>query len=132
MDRNDVHISGRVSGVPEEHVMPGGNAMVKWRVSVRRRGRPRRGHPVDVVPCVTFDPAVAAVARELGVGDVIELSGMLRCRVWGPARAKVWDYQVEAASVRRIVALAESPDGSEPGPPAVTAPRPISHPVATR
>ncbi|MER6580065.1 single-stranded DNA-binding protein [Nonomuraea sp. NPDC001023] len=103
MDRNEVVLVGRLSAAVEEYAMPSGDMATKWRVIVRRRRRHRRGAALtDSIPCVTFDPEVAQIVRGLKPRDFIEVTGAFRCRVFGPAAAKIWRYEVEVGAVRPV------------------------------
>ncbi|MFI7108022.1 single-stranded DNA-binding protein [Nonomuraea sp. NPDC050227] len=103
MDRNEVVLVGRLSAAVEEYAMPSGDMATKWRVIVRRRRRHRRGPALtDSIPCVTFDPEVAEIVRGLEPRNFIEVTGAFRCRVFGPAAAKIWRYEVEVSAVRPV------------------------------
>lgn len=117
MDRNEVLLVGRLSAVVEEHPMPSGDTVTKWRIIVRRRRADRRGGTVtDSVPCVTFDRETAAVLRSLKPRDYVEVTGAFRCRVFGPAGAKIWRYEVEVSTAKPVdvAALPEPEDGDHP------------------
>ncbi|WP_043628238.1 single-stranded DNA-binding protein [Nonomuraea candida] len=110
MDRNEVLLVGRLSAPVEDHPMPSGDTVTKWRIIVRRR-RHRRGAALsDSVPCVTFNPETAAVLRGLKPHDYIEVTGAFRCRVFGPTAAKMWRYEVEVSSARPYEAALTKPD----------------------
>jgi single-strand DNA-binding protein len=111
MDRNEVVLVGRLSAAPEEYPLPSGDTATKWRVIVRRRRRHGRGGTLtDSVPCVTFDAETAAIVRGLKPREFIEVTGAFRCRVFGPTAAKIWRYEVEAASVKPVEAQLPQPD----------------------
>jgi single-stranded DNA-binding protein len=116
VDRNEVLLVGRLSAAVEEHPLPSGDTVTKWRIIVRRRRPHRRGGTLtDSVPCVTFNRETAAVLRGLKPRDYIEATGSFRCRVFGPAGAKIWKYEVEVSTVKPVdaTALAE-PEGDHP------------------
>lgn len=102
MDRNEVLLVGRLSAAAEDKTLPGGDVLTKWRLIVRRR-RHRRGSTVyDSLPCVTFDPAVAAVIHGLKPREPLQVSGSLRLRVYGPTTAKVFNYEVEVEAASSV------------------------------
>ncbi|MFI6603143.1 single-stranded DNA-binding protein [Nonomuraea sp. NPDC050536] len=102
MDRNEVLLVGRLSAAAEDKTLPGGDVLTKWRLIVRRR-RHRRGSTVyDSLPCVTFDPVVAAVVHGLRPRDPLQVSGSLRLRVYGPTTAKVFNYEVEVEAASSV------------------------------
>jgi single-strand DNA-binding protein len=113
VDRNEVLLVGRLSAAVEEHPMPSGDTVTKWRVIVRRSRPHRRGGTLtDSVPCVTFDRQAAAVLRSLKPRDYVEVTGTFRCRVFGPPGAKIWKYEVEVSAARPVemAAIPESED----------------------
>ncbi|WP_346114764.1 single-stranded DNA-binding protein [Nonomuraea maheshkhaliensis] len=111
MDRNEVLLVGRLSAPVEDHPLPSGDTVSKWRIIVRRRRHRRGAALTDSVPCVTFNPETAAVVRALKPRDYIEVTGSFRCRVFGPSAAKIWRYEVEVSSARPYEAeLAEPAD----------------------
>lgn len=117
MDRNEVLLVGRLSAAVEEYPLPSGDTVTKWRIIVRRRRPHRRGGTLtDSVPCVTFNRETAAVLRGLKPRDYIEVTGAFRCRVFGPAGAKIWKYEVEVSTATPIdiAALPELEDDDNP------------------
>ncbi|MFG2075062.1 Single-stranded DNA-binding protein [Nonomuraea maritima] len=110
MDKNEVTLVGRLSASVEEHPLPSGDTVTKWRVIVRRRRHRRGAALTDSVPCVTFDPDIAAVVRGLQPRDYLEVAGALRCRVFGPSAAKIWRYEVEVSAARPYEAEPAEPD----------------------
>ncbi|HEX4817645.1 MAG TPA: single-stranded DNA-binding protein [Nonomuraea sp.] len=119
MDRNEVLLVGRLSAAVEEHSLPSGDTVTKWRVIVRRPHHRRGGTVTDSVPCVTFDRETAATLRGLRPRDYVEVTGAFRCRVFGPAGAKIWKYEVEVSSAKPLdaasVALLELQAGGSGG-----------------
>ncbi|RSN02433.1 single-stranded DNA-binding protein [Nonomuraea sp. WAC 01424] len=110
MDRNEVVLVGRLSAAVEEYEMPSGDTATKWRVIVRRRRRHRRGPALtDSIPCITFDPEVAEIVRGLMPRDFIEVTGAFRCRVFGPAAAKTFRYEVEVSTVTPVEGAMSEP-----------------------
>ncbi|MFB4294726.1 single-stranded DNA-binding protein [Nonomuraea sp. ATR24] len=124
MDRNEVLLAGRLSAGVEDRELPSGDTMTKWRLLVRRRRHRRHGTMTDSIPCVTFDTEVADLVRSLKPRDTLELTGAFRCRIFGPAQAKVWSYEVEVSSARVIEADPLPQEPPEPPPP--TTPRPVA------
>ncbi|GAA4084479.1 single-stranded DNA-binding protein [Nonomuraea soli] len=127
MDRNEVVLVGRLSAVPEQRSMPSGDTLTTWKVIVKRRPGPGRSRrPCDIVPCVTFDPEVADALAAIEARTMIEMTGSLRSRIFGPNGAKVWRYEVEAKTVAPVEpSLSEpSPEPTEPAEP--SAPRSVS------
>ncbi|WP_327580802.1 single-stranded DNA-binding protein [Nonomuraea sp. NBC_00507] len=130
MDRNEVVLMGRLSAAVEEFSLPSGDTATKWRIIVRRRRRDRRGGIVtDSIPCVTYNGEAAAVVRGLKPRDYIEVTGAFRCRVFGPAAAKIWKYEVEVSTAKAVTAAAPLPAPEDDRPaevPAALVPRQVS------
>ncbi|MEV4019088.1 single-stranded DNA-binding protein [Nonomuraea angiospora] len=116
MDRNEVLLVGRLSAGVEEHSLPSGDTVAKWRIIVRRRRNRRGATLTDSIPCVTFDPETAATVRGLKPRDYIEVTGSFRCRVFGPSAAKIWRYEVEVSSARPYEADVPLPSDLPDGP----------------
>ncbi|SEH00572.1 Single-strand binding protein family protein [Nonomuraea solani] len=110
MDRNEVLLVGRLSAQVEEHPLPSGDTVTKWRIIVRRRRNRRGAALTDSIPCVTFNPETAAVLRGLKPRDYIEVTGAFRCRVFGPSAGKIWRYEVEVSTARPYDAELPAPD----------------------
>lgn len=102
MDRNQVMLVGKLSGAPEEKTLPSGDTLLSWRLVIRRKPGRRRSSPVDSLPCVTFDQDTADAVLAMRSGDYMEVEGSLRCRIFGPPKAKIWRYDVEANAARPI------------------------------
>ncbi|WP_170247419.1 single-stranded DNA-binding protein [Nonomuraea zeae] len=115
MDRNEVLLVGRLSAAVEEHSLPSGDTVTKWRIIVRRRQHRKGAALTDSIPCVTFDPETAAIVRGLKPRDYVEVTGAFRCRVFGPSAAKIWRYEVEVSSAKPFEAEIPEPE-APPGP----------------
>ena len=105
--RNEVLLVGRVSGAPEERVLPSGDCLTTWRLVVDRGpGRPSpagvRATTVDTFDCVAWTSAVRRRAAALLAGDVVEVQGALRRRFWRAGAGAASRCEVEATSVRRL------------------------------
>src|SRR5690606_3333586 len=70
---NEVRLAGRISGEPEERVLPSGDRVVVFRVVVAREG----GRP-DTIDCAAFRGDLRRKLRGWTAGDVVELDGSLR------------------------------------------------------
>ncbi|MFG1710259.1 single-stranded DNA-binding protein [Nonomuraea sp. M3C6] len=110
MDRNEVVLVGRLSAAVEEHPLPSGDTVTKWRIIVRRRRHRRGAALTDSIPCVTFNPETAAIVRKLKPRDYIEVTGAFRCRVFGPSAAKIWRYEVEVSTASPVEADVPKPE----------------------
>jgi len=105
---NEVRLVGRVSGEPEERLLPSGDSLVSWRVVVDRPAGARRAPAgvraatVDTVDCVAWPAGLRRTARALAEGDVVEVTGALRRRFWRAGPTSVSRTEVEVDRVRRL------------------------------
>ena len=105
---NEVRLVGRVSGEPEERLLPSGDSLVSWRVVVDRPPGARRAPAgvraatVDTVDCVAWPAGLRRTARGLAEGDVVEVTGALRRRFWRAGPTSVSRTEVEVDRVRRL------------------------------
>ena len=105
--RNEVVLTGRVSGVPEERELPSGDALVSWRVVVgrpapRRSASAGRSPTIDTIDCVAWSAGLRRTARGLADGDLVAVEGALRRRFWRGAAGSVSRTEVEVAALRRL------------------------------
>ncbi|WP_374454924.1 single-stranded DNA-binding protein [Nocardioides sp.] len=103
---NDVRLVGRVTGEPSALELPSGDVLVTFRISVPRNGRagPRQGRAqgVDSVPCTVWSPRLRRSVLGWRAGDVVEVSGAVRCRFFQAGGATRSRVEVEASSARII------------------------------
>ncbi len=101
---NEVRLTGRVSGAPQEKELPSGDTLVQLRVVVPRAGETLRrgGAKVDTVDVTCWSSRARAVALRLSDGDAIELSGALRRRFFRAGGAASSRYDVEVHSIRLL------------------------------
>jgi len=111
---NVVLLCGKVIREPETRVLPSGDEVVEFRISVPRasgvRGRSTAG-VVDWFNCAAWTASTRRVVERCRVGDVVELTGSLRTRhyvVGGTGRTAV---SVELRNARRI----RRADGAQSG-----------------
>jgi len=102
IDANDVHLIGRLAKEPEHKTMPSGDAAVNFRIVVRRPQSAVRRQPIDSIECTSYRAAAIKAAAGWRPGDVLELTGALRRRIWrlGPETRSA--YSVEVRTVRRV------------------------------
>ncbi|HEY3685454.1 MAG TPA: single-stranded DNA-binding protein [Streptosporangiaceae bacterium] len=111
---NGVHVVGRVSAAPEVRPLPGGELVV-WRMAVERpraTDAPRRS---DWIGCTASEQTPRSVARDLRVGDVAEIRGVLRRRFWRSRNGPMTPLEVEVRGVVPLVRPARRTPAS-PGP----------------
>lgn len=98
---NEVRLVGRVSGEPEEKVLPSGDRLWSFRVVVPRE-QPRGKVTVDALECVAWSARTRRSVASWSDGDVVELSGALRRRFYKAGAATVSRVEVEALKARVI------------------------------
>lgn len=102
---NEVRLVGRVSGEPEERVMPSGDRLVALRLVVprepARRGAERPKVTVDTIDVACWSAATRRTALRVGVGDTLEVTGSLRRRFFRAGPMALSRYEVEALRLSR-------------------------------
>ena len=98
---NEVRLVGRVSGQPEERVLPSGDRLVTFRVVVARE-QPRGRQTVDALECVAWSARCRRSVSRWADGDIVELSGSLRRRFYRAGVATVSRVEVETSRARII------------------------------
>lgn len=100
---NDVRLVGRMTGEPVTVELPSGDAVVTFRISVPRAGRtPVQGQRVDSVPCAAWTPRLRRSILTWRAGDLVEVSGAVRCRFFQAGGATRSRVEVEASAARII------------------------------
>lgn len=103
---NDVRLVGRVTGTPVTVELPSGDSLVTFRISVPRTSTrlhgvgQAAGKRVDSVPCTAWSPRLRRSILTWRAGDVVEVSGSVRCRFFQAGGATRSRVEVEAASAR--------------------------------
>lgn len=95
---NDVRLAGRLTGTPALVELPSGDALVTFRVSVPRGVE--TGQRVDSVPCTAWAPRLRRSILTWRAGDLVEVSGAVRCRFYQAGGATRSRVEVEVASAR--------------------------------
>ena len=94
---NSVELTGRVSGEPEERVLPSGDDLVTLRLVVARPA----GGPVDTIDLACWSRSARRSAARLGDGDRVHVTGALRRRFFRPPGGAASRYEVEVATLSR-------------------------------
>ena len=101
---NEVRLTGRVSGQPQERVLPSGDRVWTLRLVVPRGPGARRGRAsVDTLDCAAWAARPQRSVRGWGDGDVVSVAGQVRRRFFagaGGARSRV-EIEISAARVIR-------------------------------
>ncbi len=98
---NEVRLVGRVSGAPQQRVLPSGDELWTFRVVVPRPPADRR-QPVDALECVAWSARTRRSVSRWADGDLVEVSGSVRRRFYRAGGATVSRVEVEAAKARVI------------------------------
>ena len=105
---NDVRLVGRLSAEPAVVELPSGDALVTFRISVPRASPPvpgsgtTKGQRVDSVPCTAWSPRLRRSILAWRAGDLVEVSGAVRCRFYQAGGATRSRVEVEATSAKII------------------------------
>jgi single-strand DNA-binding protein len=97
---NEVRLCGVFAATAITRILPSGDELVSFRVTVARPtgGRTR----VDSIDCASTKATVRRSAGRCEPGDVVELAGSLRRRFWrSPAGTPASKYEVEVTTLRR-------------------------------
>lgn len=103
---NDVRLVGRLTGEPVVVELPSGDVLVTFRVSVPRVQSGGGGAAqapakrVDSVPCTAWTPRLRRSIATWRAGDLVEITGAVRCRFFQAGGATRSRVEVEAVSAR--------------------------------
>ena len=107
---NDVRLVGRLTGEPVVVELPSGDTLVTFRISVSSGPAAHRGsgagqasvRRVDSVPCTAWSPRLRRGILTWRAGDMVEVSGAVRCRFFKAGGATRSRVEVEASAARII------------------------------
>src|SRR4051794_6432026 len=106
---NDVFLRGRLAADPVNRVLPSGDELVAFRLTVDRPSddkasgggsRSARTVRVDSIDCAAVTARVRRSLQRAAPGDELELTGSLRRRFWRSADGLGSRYEVLVASAR--------------------------------
>jgi single-strand DNA-binding protein len=98
---NEVHLAGRVSGDPEERVLPSGDVVWTFRLVVPR-DRPVGRQRVDTLDCAVWGGRARRTVARWGDGDVVEVTGAVRRRFFAAGGGRASRVEVEVSGARLI------------------------------
>jgi single-strand DNA-binding protein len=102
---NEVLLTGRVSGEPQERELPSGDRVVQFRVVVRRATpRPAGGGSrasVDTIDVSCWTKALQRKALRCSPSDAVTVKGALRRRFWRAPGGPASRYEVEVTALER-------------------------------
>ncbi len=101
--RNQVVLTGRVSGPATQRQLPSGDTVVSGRVIVDRDDKElsRSRQRVDTLDCVGWTAGVRRSMLAWTAGDVVEIDGAIRRRFFRGAAGAVSRVEVEVKRTRR-------------------------------
>lgn len=97
---NDVRLVGRLTGTPTVVALPSGDELVTFRISVPRTARSGATQRVDSVPCTAWTSRLRRSILTWRAGDLVEVSGAVRCRFYQAGGATRSRVEVEASAAR--------------------------------
>lgn len=96
---NQVLLSGRLAAEPVTRILPSGDELTSFRLTVPRPDGSRVR--VDSIECATTRARVRRTVERAGPGDYLQVSGALRRRFWRGAAGLGSRYEVEVVTARR-------------------------------
>lgn len=102
--RNEVHLCGRVSALPEERDLPSGATIVTSRLVVDRDAiaRKRSSQRVDTFDLVAWTARAQRALRSWSPGDVVAVEGAVRRRFFRGAAGAASRVEVEVRTARKL------------------------------
>jgi single-strand DNA-binding protein len=101
---NEVRLSGRVTSAPEERVLPSGDVIITFRLSMPRAATPMsKGsrQSSDWVDCVAFGARARRSVSGWAVGDRVSVAGALRRRFYRSGESTGTRLEVEVLRASR-------------------------------
>ena len=102
---NEVRLTGRVTSGPEERVLPSGDAIITFRLSMARSPTPMsRGskQQSDWVDCVAFGARCRRTVGSWQAGDRVTVEGALRRRFYRAGDGSATRLEVEVLKASRV------------------------------
>lgn len=96
--KNQVKLTGRVSGSPKVKRMPSGDEVVEIRLVVERDNI----NGVDTLDIASWSSQLRRRALTLKDQEWISVSGVIRRRFWRSGQKLASRWQVEARELRRV------------------------------
>ncbi|WP_091241806.1 single-stranded DNA-binding protein [Klenkia soli] len=105
--RNDVALRGVLAVPPELRELASGDTLLVLKLTVRRQpptsrpARPREPRQ-DTLTCITYAKALITRSATWQPGDVLDVEGALRRRVWRSPTGAAVAHEVECHRVRKV------------------------------
>ena len=98
---NDVFLRGRLAAEPETRVLPSGDEIWTFRLTVdRAEDRKQTKARVDSIDCATHSARVRRCLDRACPGDQLEINGSLQRRFWRSAAGLGSRYEVVVGAAR--------------------------------
>lgn len=100
---NHVLLRGSLAVPPQTRILPSGDELCSFRLTVPRPKASHGRSRTDSIDCATTRTAAKRLVQRCSPGDRIEVSGSLRRRFWRSATgAPASRYEVEVIHIRRL------------------------------
>lgn len=96
--RNQILLTGRVSGEPKRKKLPSGDEVVELRLIVERDDRAG----VDTLDIASWSASLRRRALSFKDQEWIFVSGVIRRRFWSSGASLASRWQVEARELKRV------------------------------
>lgn len=97
---NTVFLRGRLAADPVARVLPSGDELLSFRLTVPRPARPTTRTRVDSIDCATSVTRARRCLERATPGDLVEVTGTLQRRFWRSAAGLGSRYEVQVATAR--------------------------------
>jgi single-strand DNA-binding protein len=114
---NTVFLRGVFAAEATSQILPSGDELCSFRVTVRRPPDAARAGRigVDSIDCSATRASVTKVAARTTPGEIVELTGRLQRRFWRGPGGVASRYEVEVSSFKREPAAARRRAGRQSG-----------------
>lgn len=100
---NHVFLRGILAAEPQTRVLPSGDELCSFRLTVSRPPAQASRVRVDSIDCATTRARARKAAQRCPLGATVEVTGSLRRRFWRSAAGTPTSrYEVEVATVRKV------------------------------
>jgi single-strand DNA-binding protein len=100
---NEVFLRGRLAAEPSTRILPSGDELVAFRLTVPRSGNGASARArVDSIDCATMNLRARRCVERAAPGDELEVTGSLHRRFWRSAAGPASRYEVEISSARQV------------------------------
>lgn len=97
---NTVFLRGRLAADPVARVLPSGDELLSFRLTVPRPVEPAARARVDSIDCATSVTRARRCLERATPGDLVEVTGALQRRFWRSAAGLGSRYEVQVATAR--------------------------------